>query len=896
MMINKINLRVIFTVLGVFLIVFAQFITINNARAASVNGGLEFFTNRANDCAQASNCDALTQWGIYNCVGTAADGGSFYSNAQNGGYTSYQYETANYAQPGDPYYVIRTAPAYELLSSLIAYYYGVDATGSCGVTVNTALTNPSSIYSVDNIGASFAILSLLYGDNVPSSDFTYYSSTSAVPGGYVHLDTSILNSLIQTLYNDDKGGLVCQRATLPTAPSYNTAMDIRAPFDVGLASEDTNPTRTYLGILYPTPVGGISYSCGCPSVTPGSTKATQASDFQSLIDTNCGNIVRDQTSSAETPTPPSCLITDTPSNSTENLKTPVTFSLVWHIPKPQATEINSADITATGSSSNFAPTNIENGAPTTTVGYNETETLQNQPTNPKTASIIIYSGTMTIEIPDSSQPTQTITCTPAQVSWGGATVVSCATATANTATALAELNAAIAAQQVYITDENTALAAASAANTLLVAAIQLEARDPSPAHLAAEKAYQDRVTTDEDNAAADEKDAANIGQRITTDDGAYAVAQAAEALACPTQPPPTCPPGYYGTPPNCFQNPPPTCPPGYTGTPPNCIQIPSSPVGPESYFSVNGGDTIVGTGFGSGSCTDDLSAGIVASNIGSDPWTGSSDNLATLAPDIINGFASDSTNTSSVGDALTFGNTTNSPYGGSFGSTNGLCSQDYYTTSKNVTGFSKLTSATGSFNLSAVTSSSNCVDSNSVYYCALSGPISISGNPPSGSKAVLYVNGNAEISGTGISIYSNDSSTLTNASSIPLLYVISNGDIYIDSTVTSLDGVYVADNLKDSDKTDNGIIFTCANAGASFSSGSALISNCNSQLTINGALVANQIKFGRTYGDITTVNGQPVASSETDNYGPEVWLSQINNSNYPLTPDYQDITELSPVI
>ena len=43
--------------------------------------------------------------------------------------------------------------------------------------------------------------------------------------------------------------------------------------------------------------------------------------------------------------------------------------------------------------------------------------------------------------------------------------------------------------------------------------------------------------------------------------------------SCTTPPPPSCPPGQVGTPPNCTTPPPSTCPPGQVGTPPNCTPI-----------------------------------------------------------------------------------------------------------------------------------------------------------------------------------------------------------------------------------------------------------------------------------------------------------------------------------
>ena len=51
------------------------------------------------------------------------------------------------------------------------------------------------------------------------------------------------------------------------------------------------------------------------------------------------------------------------------------------------------------------------------------------------------------------------------------------------------------------------------------------------------------------------------------------LANTVSSCSCTTPPPPSCPAGQVGTPPNCRTpvNPPPTCPPGQTGTPPNCV-------------------------------------------------------------------------------------------------------------------------------------------------------------------------------------------------------------------------------------------------------------------------------------------------------------------------------------
>ncbi|HEY5268476.1 MAG TPA: hypothetical protein VII94_05100, partial [Candidatus Saccharimonadales bacterium] len=300
------------------------------------------------------------------------------------------------------------------------------------------------------------------------------------------------------------------------------------------------------------------------------------------------------------------------------------------------------------------------------------------------------------------------------------------------------------------------------------------------------------------------------------------------------------------------------------------------------YFTVTGGDIIAGPGFTNASCVPNNSANIYASNIGVAPWTGASDNLAALAPGTIYDLS-----TGTGGNQLTFANTTGAfPSAGNFGSTNGTCSQDYYGTSASVNGFSSLPIYQGSFNLASATGSSSCTQMDTTYYCRLGNSVDITGNPPTGSKIVLYIAGNAEIGGTGISFYNNYLNTgLGAAADIPLLYVIASGNIYVDNTASSIDGVYVASNT----------IFTCANNGQSFSSDTALISGCASNLTVNGSLVANQIKLGRVYGGLSSQYGYPVGQAETFTYGPQVWLSQVRSS-IPVNPDYQDLTELSPVV
>ena len=876
---KRISFRVVLVAVIIFLMALSQLVPIAQVVAATLTNTSEFFTDRSNYCQNsAGNCDALLQWGIATCVYTAALDGDFESSA---------YKTAfNNATSNPQYESLSTSSlGYELLTDLLAYYYHVNATGTCPTAqINTGIIgNLPAVYSLDNIGAAFDMLQIVDG-STSNGDFNY-SPSSGADGLVTLTDISAVTNDIVDAQTD------LQMCQLILPESYNTGMDVSGQsFDIG--ETPTTGSKTMIGILNPK-----------ANLTTSDCGSATSNDFLTLIDTKCGNI-SDQTL-PYVPQPQgngTCSITSTADGNTVlQYGTGVTFYLDWKLSSPQAIRINSATVTSNLSSANVASPAVQ-GALTTSVGYtssNEYSTTDS-PVNPKKSpsnTTITYSGSMSVEISGTSTP---ITCTSDSVTWN-ATSGGCDAATAAATAALAALEAA---EAVFETDETNlgnALTALSAAETQLAKDQAAYAKDPTPANKAAVQALQMRVNTDNATVTDDTNISDNISQRVAQDSTAYNVAEAAEEAACVA-----CPPGETGTPPNCscplgeVGIPPncttpggggPSCPPGDTGIYPNCVVPSSGPTGPEAYFSVIGGDTIAGSGFSSGaSCTGSVTnAGIVGSNSGSSSWNGASDNLSALAPDIISGFS-----TGSGGDALTFANTDtqNTTYGGSFGTTNGICAEDYYSTSTNIdSNFNNLTSATGSFNLSTIPNSSSCWKSpSSVYVCKLTGPVALSGTPPS--KVVIYVSGNVEITGN-ISIYASDTSALTKISDIPLFYLISNGNIYIDSAATNIDGVYVAENLNDSNPSNNGIIYTCAaNGGSPFASGSALISSCNNQLTVNGSLVASQIKFGRVYGDIGTSN----SAAETINYGPEVWLSEAGGSSGSTTPDYQYITELSPVI
>ena len=103
-----------------------------------------------------------------------------------------------------------------------------------------------------------------------------------------------------------------------------------------------------------------------------------------------------------------------------------------------------------------------------------------------------------------------------------------------------------------------------------------------------------------------------------------------------------------------------------------------------------------------------------------------------------------------------------------------------------------------------------------------------------------------------------------------LQWVIADGDIYIDSDVTDLDGVFIA----------KGNIYTCGTGFSAIHVGSAMATQCTKPLTIHGALVAGgSVKLQRVRDGGGLKSGQP---SEIIDYNPFVWMQSINTN--PSTP------------
>lgn len=198
---------------------------------------------------------------------------------------------------------------------------------------------------------------------------------------------------------------------------------------------------------------------------------------------------------------------------------------------------------------------------------------------------------------------------------------------------------------------------------------------------------------------------------------------------------------------------------------------------------------------------------------------------------------------------LTFANT--SGWGGNFDGSvrQSNCIADYYSklpasATAKTTGdqLNSFYNTSGTYNISTVAAGTN--------YNLVSGPVAI----PDGVKVSLFVNGNVYI-GSNITYAGGN-----NANSIPKFALVVKGSIYIDPSVTRLDGFYIAQpssvTAASSVNTDTGIIWTChPNDQAPFDYTYPATGACHTNsLVINGAVVAKQVNFLRTKGDISSAN------------------------------------------
>ena len=295
------------------------------------------------------------------------------------------------------------------------------------------------------------------------------------------------------------------------------------------------------------------------------------------------------------------------------------------------------------------------------------------------------------------------------------------------------------------------------------------------------------------------------------------------------------------------------------------------------YLQVYGGDVMIGASPtynpGNLNCARNPSAGIYGWNNLND-FSGSGSQYAVQALGQIDGFASAQNSSSSPPTDLSFANTSTNPsvgmFGGSFIGTTADC--DF---TSDLTG---VTQQTGS---------------NVIL------PVNVSNQqPPIYAKGDVYIGKN--IVYCPFPETTCASPTWLNPSSIPYFkLIVVGGNIYIDHSVTELDGLYVAE--PDSSGV-GGTIYTCATGSLPSPSASPLdITNnyttSQQKLNIYGSFVAQQVDFLRTNGTLSqakpTDSNTSNSAAEVFDYTPEMWLPR----NSGITDNgYTAITSLPPVL
>lgn len=310
----------------------------------------------------------------------------------------------------------------------------------------------------------------------------------------------------------------------------------------------------------------------------------------------------------------------------------------------------------------------------------------------------------------------------------------------------------------------------------------------------------------------------------------------------------------------------------------SCVKVANKP-----YSRVFNGDVAAGSGFATasapGTCTQTNHASVLGWNRRSaSSYNGAGTRHAVYALEAIFDYATaQNSSGAATPKGLSFANTTTNItsgwFGGNFGSA--PCIPDY---------FGQRPAATQSW--------TNSVGSmtDGVYHSGTSAVLG-GGTINTGNRISVYVDGDLHI--TGNITYAN-SFDLNN---MPLFQVVVRGNIYIQNTVTRLDGIYVAQPTG----STKGIIYTCATSTPySIPSPTAggFYSACNSRLTVNGAFTARQIALMRTAGSLKSSSaGESVTSNnagEAFNYGPAFWLQQPRGGTGNST--YDSITSLPPIL
>jgi len=315
------------------------------------------------------------------------------------------------------------------------------------------------------------------------------------------------------------------------------------------------------------------------------------------------------------------------------------------------------------------------------------------------------------------------------------------------------------------------------------------------------------------------------------------------------------------------------------GTGPICSQQFKVEPSTIPYLGIYGGDAFAGGGFDGSACN---TAGKIITTLNSSNL-GAGDQMAAFALGSITNFNSAELSASAPSNVLSFANV-GSGTPGIFEPTNCITAYPMVTTGTAVSDPISGWSGSSNYNSGGLTTNGGVVGVGQHFTVYVKGNLVIKNN-------IVYDNGNPWGS----------------SADIPSATFIVQGNIYIDQSVTELDGTYVAEPDTSAPAGTTGIIDTCTNGVNPYNktdlANGTVQANCSTnRLVVYGSFVAEHINWLRTSGDVkNAVSGEnpypggtfPGAAEVIIN-GPESYMGQPSSGALDNTYDYY--TSLPPVL
>ena len=339
------------------------------------------------------------------------------------------------------------------------------------------------------------------------------------------------------------------------------------------------------------------------------------------------------------------------------------------------------------------------------------------------------------------------------------------------------------------------------------------------------------------------------------------------------------------------------------------------------YVKFYGNDVVAGGAYGS-TCSnigsgDAKGYGLFGNPADHSTYRGASSELAIFAIGQIDGVlpGSQDINRSPV-SALSFSNvslgTGSDPFGGSFGDI--ICADNYWASKpssvKDLTAMVSDDSYSG--NLSAKKIDIATLDSDDYEYTGelhivASGPI------PLGKRINIYVKGTTVIGDTSTTVSAiTYEGAWTKIDDIPLIRIITLGNMHIDNRINQMDGMFIAmpDPDRPSETDPTGELHTCSsfNVGLYLTNlADTVVKNeirdkCRNKLVVNGAVIAKKTRLLRINGNIGATGIQfpelydSTNIAEVFRFSPELYLALISDGYYENTGNFDSLLSLPPAM